>query len=78
MWNVNSPTSHMKVCTTSVLLRGENILLVLADLNKLKVWGNDLGSTYIEALFEESLLHFRHSMVTFKDKHGVQTSGLWA
>ena len=43
------------VYSSVVSLRGLQILLFLAELNGLEVWGTDIGNAYREALFSEKV-----------------------
>ena len=43
------------VYSSVVSLRGLHILLFLAELNGLVVWGTDIGNAYLEALTSEKI-----------------------
>jgi Reverse transcriptase (RNA-dependent DNA polymerase) len=56
-----------------------------AELNKLELWGADVGNSYLEALTKEKVYIIRgpefgdltrHTLLIFKALYGLQSSGL--
>jgi Reverse transcriptase (RNA-dependent DNA polymerase) len=68
-----------------VSLRGIQLIVFLAELNVLEVWGADVGNAYLEALTKEKVytvggLEFGdikgHTLLVFKALYGLWSSGL--
>lgn len=68
-----------------VSLHGLCILLFLAELNGLKVWGTDIGNAYLEALTSENVCiragpEFgalaEHLLIIYKALYGLRSSGV--
>ena len=69
-----------------VSLHGLRILLFLAELNGLKVWGTDIGNAYLEALTSENVCiragpEFgalaEHLLLIYQALYGLRSSGAW-
>ena len=67
-----------------VSLRGLRLVMFLAELNKLLLWGGDVGNAYLEALTKEKLyiiagLEFGelqgHIFIIYKALYGTMTGG---
>ena len=72
------------VYSSVVSLRGLHILLFLAELNGLTVWGTDIGNAYLEALTSENVCiragpEFGalegHLLLIHKALYGLRSSG---
>ena len=72
------------VYSSVVSLRGLRILLFLAKLNGLEVWGTDIGDAYLEALTSERVCiragpEFGaltdHLLLIYKALYGLRSSG---
>lgn len=72
------------VYSSVVSLRGLHILLFLAELNGLTVWGTDIGNAYLEALTSENVCiragpEFGslagHLLSIYKALYGLRLSG---
>ena len=68
-----------------VSLRSLRLVLFLAELNKLKVWGADIGNAYLEAKTKEKVFIIAgkgfgnlegHTLVIDKALYGLKSSGL--
>ena len=67
-----------------IFLRGLRLVMFLAELNKLMLWGGDVGKAYLEALTKEKLyiiagsefgeLH-GHILIIYKTQYGTRTGG---
>lgn len=75
---------NKSVYSSIVSLRGLQILLFLAELNGLEVWGTDIGNTYLEALMSKRACiragpEFRalaeHLLLIYKALYGFCLSG---
>jgi adenylosuccinate synthase len=61
------------------------LIIFLAELNKLELWGADVGNAYLEALTKEKVYIIAgpefgdlagHTLVIFKALYGLRSSGL--
>ena len=68
-----------------VSLRGIRMMVFLAELNVLEIWGTDISSAYLEAKTKEKLYVIAgpefaelqgHTLVVFKALYGLRTSGV--
>ena len=68
-----------------VSLRGLRMVIFLAELNKLKIWGTDIGNAYLEAKTQEKVHIIAgpefgskegHTLVINKALYGLRSSGL--
>ena len=80
-----TPTPIRIVYSSVVSLRGLQISLFLAELNKLEAWATGVGNSYLEAYTGEKLyivagVEFRqregHTLVITKSLYGLKSSGL--
>jgi Reverse transcriptase (RNA-dependent DNA polymerase) len=82
---------HMKEVNTEsvysgvVSLRGIRLVIFLAELNHLELWGSDVGNAYLEALTKEKVYIIGapefgdlagHTLLIFKALYGLRSSGL--
>ena len=67
-----------------VSLRGLRLVMFLAELNKLQLWGEDTGNAYLEALTKENqyiiagpeFVELRgHILIIYKALYGTRTGG---
>ena len=67
-----------------VSLRRLRLVMFLAELNKLQLWGGDLGNAYLEALTKEKLYIIAgpefgelqgHILIIYKARYGTGTGG---
>ena len=67
-----------------VSLRGLRLVMFLAELNKLLLWGGDVGNAYLEALTKEKLYIIAgpefgelrgHILIIYKALYGTRTGG---
>ena len=74
------------VYSSVVSLRGLRIILFLAELNGLEVWGTDIGNAYLEAFTSEKVCiragpEFGpladHLLLIHKALYGLRSSGTW-
>ena len=72
------------VYSSVVSLRGLRILLFLAELNGLEVWGTDIGNAYLEAKTSERVCIYAgpefgplagHTLLIHKALYGLRSSG---
>jgi hypothetical protein len=68
-----------------VSLRGIRLVIFLAELNRLELWGADVGNAYLEANTKESVYIVGgpefgalegHTLIIFKALYGLRSSGL--
>jgi Reverse transcriptase (RNA-dependent DNA polymerase) len=68
-----------------VSLRGIRLVIFLAELNQLELWGADVGNAYLEALTKEKVYIIGgpefgdligHTLLIFKALYGLRSSGL--
>ena len=68
-----------------VSLRGIRLVVFLAELNSLELWGADVGNAYLEATAKEKVYIIGgpefgslegHTLIIFKALYGLQSSGL--
>jgi len=68
-----------------VSLRGIRLVVFLAELNSLKLWGADVGNAYLEAATKEKVYIIGgpefgplegHTLIIFKALYGLRSSGL--
>ena len=68
-----------------VSLRGIRLILFLAELNQIPVWGADIGNAYLEAMTKEKLYIIAgpefgdlkgHILIISRALYGLRTSGL--
>ena len=80
-----TPVTDESVYSGVVTLRGLRLVVFLAELNKLQIWGADVGSAYLEATTKELVCfvagpEFKelegHMLKIFKALYGLRTSGL--
>ena len=69
-----------------VSIRSLRLVVFLAKLSSLEVWGSDIGNAYLEAKTKEKLYivagpEFKelegHILVIYKELYGLKSSGLW-
>ena len=67
-----------------VSLRGLRLVMFLAELNRLLLWGGDVGNAYLEALTKEKLYITAgpefgelqgHILIIYKAQYGTRTGG---
>ena len=73
------------LCTQELFLSDDSDLVIfLAELNKLLLWGGDVGNTYLEALTKEKLYITAgpefgelqgHILIIYKGLYGTRTGG---
>jgi Reverse transcriptase (RNA-dependent DNA polymerase) len=68
-----------------VSLRGIRLIVFLAKLNQLELWGADVGNAYLEALTKEKVYIIGgpefgdlagHTLLIYKALYGLRSSGL--
>ena len=68
-----------------VSLRGIRLVTFLAELNKLEIWGADVGNAYLEATTKEKVYVIAgpefgelegHTLIIYKALYGLRSSGL--
>jgi Reverse transcriptase (RNA-dependent DNA polymerase) len=68
-----------------VSLQGVQLIIFLAELNKLELWGADISNAYLEALTKEKVYIIAgpefgdpagHTLLIFKALYGLRSSGL--
>ena len=59
-----------------VSIRSLRLVIFLAKLNNLEVWGADIGNAYLEAKTKEKLYIVAHILVIYKALYGLKSSGL--
>ena len=68
-----------------VSIKGLHLVIFLAELNKLELWGADIGNAYLEAKTKEKLFIIGgdefgprqgHILIIHKALYGLRTSGL--
>jgi Reverse transcriptase (RNA-dependent DNA polymerase) len=73
------------VYSGDISLHGIWLIVFLAELNALELWGADVGNAYLEALTKEKVYiiggpefgEFKgHTLLTFKALYGLRSSGL--
>jgi Reverse transcriptase (RNA-dependent DNA polymerase) len=81
MTEVNTDSVYSGVLS----LRGIRLVIFLAKLNQLELWGADVGNTYLEALIKEKVYVIGgpefgdltgHTLLIFKALYGLRSSGL--
>jgi Reverse transcriptase (RNA-dependent DNA polymerase) len=79
-----TPTPTESIYSGVVSLRGLRIIIFLAELNQLELWGADVGSAYLEATTNEKVYFIAgddfgtlsgHTLVIKKALYGLRSSG---
>jgi Reverse transcriptase (RNA-dependent DNA polymerase) len=82
MTEVNTDSVYSGV----VSLHGIRLMIFLAELNQLELWGADVGNAYLAALTKEKVYIIGgpefgdlagHTLLIFKALYGLRSSGLW-
>ena len=79
-----SPRNQWNLCTQELFLSEDSLVIFLAELNKLLLWGGDVGNAYLEALTKEKLYIIAgsefgelqgHIFIIYKALYGTRTGG---
>ena len=79
-----SPWNQWNLCTQELLLSEDSDWLCSAELNKLLLWGGDVGNAYLEAPTREKLYIIAgpefgelqgHILIIYKALYGTRTRG---
>ena len=82
-----TPVPVHSVYSSVASLRGVRIIIFIAELNKLKLWGTDIGNAYLESYTDEKVYVIArpefgelegHALVVTKALYGLRESGkMW-